>query len=839
MDLALLTDPTRCPDCAGILPTQPVSCPTCSLPLQGPLVERLWRLSLQAAETLDQRQRVLVALRDRNPIPVGAGNSGWGRLRTDVRTRPVGPGLAAPADAWVPGPRRPERDRVTPRQIQHLLLGLGVLLLAVAALIFTVVAWGRIGIGGRTAILGALTVGAGFGARLAHRRELPGTAEALASLTLALLLLDSFGARENDLAGLGGTATDAYWAGVIGVLAALAAAAHRALPLRTLGATAAIGIQLPLAILGDRLGERTLTLAMLAQGTVLLLVVRRTSTVAVLLAVGGATAYFGATGNAAVLAYDADPSGPAFGSAAGSAVLVAVAATAALIAFRHRALESVPQIGAAAATAALLGAAHAPMFRAFTPESATAGAAGLLLAAALLLCAAPRRYVDAPLAVLASGGLLTLLGVAKPVARAIDSPLQWIGTPWTQSVHGDARSLLGDVWPYDARVVLTLALLTTAAGVLAWRLRTTPVGMGAGAAAATLATATALVLPVAANVPYLVAVLGLVGVGCVLFVLAARLAPRSSAVALAGAGAVPVGFGLAWSFAARPATPLALALVVAAAAVARLVAGRDLHPASTCVAALAVIAEAGTLTLLAGQSPAVAGTAALVVAGVFAAGARFLADPERDALELAAMAAATLAFLPVSEDARWASIALLAAGTATAVVALRPQRRLLGWVAGVLLSVSGWIRLALADVETPEAYSTGPALALLVVGVLARRGDRELSSWRAYGPALTTGLLPSLALSLDGDGLTRPLLLGLPALVVLLAGVRSRLQAPLVLGAAVLALDALIQIAPYADAVPRWVSIGGAGLLLLVLGVTFERRLRNVRRLGAKLAELG
>jgi hypothetical protein len=55
----------------------------------------------------------------------------------------------------------------------------------------------------------------------------------------------------------------------------------------------------------------------------------------------------------------------------------------------------------------------------------------------------------------------------------------------------------------------------------------------------------------------------------------------------------------------------------------------------------------------------------------------------------------------------------------------------------------------------------------------------------------------------------------------------------------VLAVDALIQIGPYAAALPRWVSIGGAGLLLLVLGVSFERRLRDLRRVAARLAALG
>lgn len=105
------------------------------------------------------------------------------------------------------------------------------------------------------------------------------------------------------------------------------------------------------------------------------------------------------------------------------------------------------------------------------------------------------------------------------------------------------------------------------------------------------------------------------------------------------------------------------------------------------------------------------------------------------------------------------------------------------------------------------------------------------------------GLLPSLVRVADdagdGYGLDRPLLLGLAALVVLLVGLRAKLQAPLLIGAAVLATDAVILLAPYAAAIPRWVSIGGAGVLLLVLGATYEKRLRDLGRLKERIEGLG
>jgi hypothetical protein len=89
----------------------------------------------------------------------------------------------------------------------------------------------------------------------------------------------------------------------------------------------------------------------------------------------------------------------------------------------------------------------------------------------------------------------------------------------------------------------------------------------------------------------------------------------------------------------------------------------------------------------------------------------------------------------------------------------------------------------------------------------------------------------------------RPLLLGLTALAVLLVGVVRRLQAPLVIGGVVLAVDALVQLSPYlADvyaAVPRWTWIGASGLLLLGLGATYEARVRDVRLLHERISAFG
>ncbi|MGQ4423411.1 SCO7613 C-terminal domain-containing membrane protein, partial [Streptomyces violaceoruber] len=154
-----------------------------------------------------------------------------------------------------------------------------------------------------------------------------------------------------------------------------------------------------------------------------------------------------------------------------------------------------------------------------------------------------------------------------------------------------------------------------------------------------------------------------------------------------------------------------------------------------------------------------------------------------------------------------------------------------------------WVRLATWGVAAPEAYTlpvTGPAL---IVGLLRRRRDAAVSSWTAYGSGLAVTLVPSLLAAWDDQHWLRPLALGVAALAVTLAGARHRLQAPLVLGPGVLALVALHELTPYlaqvVGALPRWAPPAVAGLVLLVLGATYEQRLRDARRLREALGRLG
>lgn len=220
----------------------------------------------------------------------------------------------------------------------------------------------------------------------------------------------------------------------------------------------------------------------------------------------------------------------------------------------------------------------------------------------------------------------------------------------------------------------------------------------------------------------------------------------------------------------------------------------------------------------------------------------------------AAMGAAAAALLavwaPIVEYApdQWQTTGMSAvhlAGAGAAFLSAARWRRPAIWTCDAMLAVAAltsWTAIADPEIVTPEAYTAPAGAALLVVGYVRHRREGDHGSWAAYGPGLALLLVPSLVAAVIETGPWRPLLLGLAALAVLLIGVARRLQAPLVLGGLTVAVDALAQLAPYLEAlyeaVPRWVVIAAVGLLLVATGVTYEKRLRDVRRVRESLTRM-
>ncbi|HZD38265.1 MAG TPA: hypothetical protein VE664_06465, partial [Actinomycetes bacterium] len=152
--------------------------------------------------------------------------------------------------------------------------------------------------------------------------------------------------------------------------------------------------------------------------------------------------------------------------------------------------------------------------------------------------------------------------------------------------------------------------------------------------------------------------------------------------------------------------------------------------------------------------------------------------------------------------------------------------------------VATWAWLGVAGVALVEAYSLPAAAVALSAGAVAWRARPHRGSWLVFGPGTAVALLPSLVVTIGRGGLARPLLLTAGALLVVLVGLRARLQAPLLLGAVTLLLLGLDAVVPVAAQLPRWLTIGAAGLLLLWLGATTERRLAQLRALRQRLQDL-
>ncbi|GLF96349.1 SCO7613 C-terminal domain-containing membrane protein [Streptomyces yaizuensis] len=335
--------------------------------------------------------------------------------------------------------------------------------------------------------------------------------------------------------------------------------------------------------------------------------------------------------------------------------------------------------------------------------------------------------------------------------------------------------------------------------------------------------------------------------------LAVAVRPAWPAGTATAAGGVAVGCALGGgastallALATRPATFTVLGVLVAAL-LAGAVASRVGGAVRSAVVCGAV--ASGTALLLAvgpaaGWEAHRAGPLVLVVPVLVALVAGRLGDhPVSVPLEVSgAVAGLVAAQAALAHPPTFALVCALG-GVIAAGTALRPERRRIAApVAGALFLLATWVRLAAWEVTVPEAYALPAAVPALVVGLVWRRRVPGTSSWRAYGPGLGLGLVPGLA-ALPGDGgWTRPLLLGLAALAVTLVGARRRLQAPLVLGGAVLALVAGNELAPYVvqavDALPRWLAPALAGLLLLAVGATYEQRLREARRLRGALGRM-
>ncbi|MEV6489975.1 hypothetical protein AB0M20_15330, partial [Actinoplanes sp. NPDC051633] len=336
--------------------------------------------------------------------------------------------------------------------------------------------------------------------------------------------------------------------------------------------------------------------------------------------------------------------------------------------------------------------------------------------------------------------------------------------------------------------------------------------------------------------------------------LGAALSDRPRVVA--AAGLLIARAGLAGLLTTYTATMFGFGAVLVAGVVAGL-AGRTL-PARLIgwpVAAIAGVAFAVTASRAAGQPLRVTALVVLGVAAIALVTGTLLGRPEGRVLQAAAHGAAVVALLLTAGSAGYAAAVCTLWGIALGLRALWPGERRPGerrpgerrpgarrpFLAAAAVAELGawWLLLSAQQIAVLEAYTIPAAAVALFVGWLALRSKPGLSSWLSFGPALAAALLPTLASVLVDEGQPlRRLLLGAGALVVVLAGSRARLQAPVVTGGAVLALVALHELVLVWDLLPRWIPLAAAGLLLVGLAMTLERRRRDLSRMRAALTRM-
>src|SRR3954447_8052258 len=186
-------DPTRCPDCHAALPPDPRPCGFCDLPLTGATVVSLYG----ALQEADRLLEVLRTQKSPVAVPVGASSAPAYPASLLEGAEPYPAAGRSPVEAG-------DGPRLRGSSVPKILLSLGALCLLVAAVAFLAVAWGWLGVGGRTGVLVVLTGTAlGFAGEL-HQRGLRMAAESLCVVGLGLLAMDVVGIGRAGWLGQGG-----------------------------------------------------------------------------------------------------------------------------------------------------------------------------------------------------------------------------------------------------------------------------------------------------------------------------------------------------------------------------------------------------------------------------------------------------------------------------------------------------------------------------------------------------------------------------------------------------------------------------------------------------------
>lgn len=827
-------------------------CPSCGLSLEGPLAARLFA-ALSTADSL------LNAMRQEAPAAQAA---------TTPTLRPAAPGAVAtldgptteaPARTWpaqVPPPVPPQRPHggLAGASVPKILLGLGALCLLVAALVFLAVAWSAMGVAGRTAtLLGFTAVAGGLSAWAAHR-ELRAAAESLSVVALGLLVFDGIGAER---AGWLGDLEPAAFLVLLGVLGAGAGAAA-SLAVRRTPVGALVGAEVFAALGVACTGVGLVTTDWFAWSASLVLVTVLAGLVVLgawttrlgVLAVGGGLVATSTWVILAISSWDRALQHPSLRELWGNLEvwpLLATAALAATPAAVRRLPLGVRLTSLALAVVVVAGVVLAPFADEALTEGTLAGAV-LLSAAAAASWFVPHpwhRSLGGPVGLgLVWAALAAYLIAQEGLTRVFDAGAAlWTGSAGDSFAARPTPEWEMAAWLLPVLVASSGAALIAVARAFDWADRLVAPLLDLQVVVAVAVASAALTLALYPVPMWLLSVVLLItGAG-----FAAVALRRGSALSLA-LGAAFLALATVLGLHAEWLTLATLAVVLATAVTVHL--RWPQLDVSVAVGAIVSVALAGLVWTMGAVADGSGEWTALVVVLVLASlvlALPYLDEPIRASgpatyarlgpeagslVSTGVVAAAGVAAAATTEEPTWLAVYLTLAGaTASAMALMRRDRRLVGWLGGALLAAASWVRLADLGVETPEAYTLPSAVALLVVGIVHLRRNPDASTFMALTPGLTLALLPSLLWVLADPIEPRSALLGLACLGLVLGGVHLRWSAPVVYGAVVGTLLVLRLATPVAEAVPRWALIGTAGALLVVMGITWERRVHEARAL--------
>jgi hypothetical protein len=769
--------------------------------------------------TLREADDLLTRLRASALVPATSSTPGPGpRLDPDL---PPMPAARPPA----------VRHGLQGASVPKILLGLGAICLLVAAVIFLAVAWTWLGVGGRTAVLLVLTVATGAGGQALGRRGLRVAAEALTTVALGLVALDVIGA---DNAGWFGTLAFEELVRLIGLALLVPALAlsvpHTRLVVPQLVAPAGLAMILgSIDWSGYAIGAVDpggLVSVLVLAG--LVAVARRLDASVLAWASGVLAALVWAVSGLWALVQASDhPSFAALWLDGHGWELVA-ASLLALLLWGVGWTEPLVRQGAAAVVAGAV--TYAVVLPGLDVSATTTGlvAIGVVLVWAAIAAFTPTRWYAVPRVPLAAGALATaftalyLLGASAIAVVTLEAPF---------TVPSHIRVAPTQVEPQPLLLLASAGALVVAA-VLALP-RKPPLRPLEGGVLALAGLATLGLYPVP-----LWTVLGALAFAAAgLLVVALRGADSPAALTAAGAA----GVGLFMVVIALPSVVLTTAVLSSVVLALGATLARGRFPLAAESAGLGLPLAFGGLIWsaaeTAGLDPAVRAVPIMVVVGLLAL---VRARPEVETAATVAGFAAALGAIPAAADVSVSlAVHLTVSGAlVTTRSVVHPNRRMLAWPGGLLLAAATWVRLADLGVEAPEAYTLPSALVLVLVGIYRIRTAPDAATMTTLAPGLMLATVPSLLWVLADPVTPRAVVLGVGCLALLLAGVRLRWHAPVVVGAVVGGLVVLRELTPYALQTPQWVLIGLAGAVLVATGVTWESRMRDLRQAAAYLGRL-